>query len=137
MKQENKLKRKLLLLSLLLTLSWNCFSQTDTLGIRLKPSVAKEIIKDLIKGDELEKENKILSDLIAEYKNKNFLQDQTILNINTQIGNYKEIIAAKDSQIISHKKISETYQKAYRKEKVQRKVWQVVGITGTTLLLLL
>jgi ribosomal protein L22 len=126
-----------LLLSLLLTLSWNCFSQTDTLGIRLKPSVAKEIIKDLIKGDELEKENKILSDLIAEYKNKNFLQDQTILNINTQIGNYKEIIAAKDSQIISHKKISETYQKAYRKEKVQRKVWQVVGITGTTLLLLL
>lgn len=115
------------------------FSQTDTATYRIQLSslVAKEVVKDLIRGDQLKLENDILVKLVDEYKGKDVSQSLLVANLTTQIDNYKLIVINKDDQIANHKKISETYKRDYLSEKRKRKVWQVVGIVSVTALLLL
>jgi len=99
--------------------------------------VAREIVKDLVSGDEAKKENIILIELTEELQSKIKTQSSLIGNLNDRIDSYKLIIENKDTQILNHIKISQTYQRSYLKEKRKRRVWQAVGITGTIILLLL
>jgi hypothetical protein len=139
MKVENKLRKTLMLLSLLLTLSWSSFSQTDTTtsSIVLPIEVAREIAKDLVSGDEAKKENLILIELTEELQSKIKTQSLLTVNLNERIDSYKLIIENKDAQILNHIKIGQTYQRSYLKEKKKRRIWQAVGITSTVVLLLL
>lgn len=120
-------------------MSWKGFSQTgtDTTSIRIPKLIAREIIKDLLLGDVAKEQVMVLENLNSTLSSKANTQSTLIGNLNIQITNYKSIITAKDSQIENHIKISETYKKAYLKEKKSKLIWKIAtGIAlGTGILI--
>lgn len=110
-------------------MSWNSFSQTgtDTTNIEISKPIAREVIRDLLTGDLASEQVKVLENLNFELVNKSDTQTKLITSLNSQIINYRSIITAKDSQIENHIRISETYKKAYIKEKKSKLVWKIAA----------
>lgn len=89
--------KKLLLLSLILTLSWSSFSQNviptrDTTKITLSTQTARRIAVDLIEGDKAREEVQILSREIDTLKTVAFLQDSLVLLRENEIKALNKII---------------------------------------------
>lgn len=89
--------KKLLLLSLILTLSWSSFSQNviptrDTTKITLSTHTARRIAVDLVEGDKAREEVQILSREIDTLKTVAFLQDSLVLLRENEIKALNRII---------------------------------------------
>ena len=89
--------KKLLLLSLILTLSWSSFSQNviptrDTTKITLSTQTARRIAVDLVEGDKAREEVQILSREIDTLKTVAFLQDSLVLLRENEIKALNRII---------------------------------------------
>lgn len=89
--------RKLLLSVLILTLSWNSFSQNviptrDTTKITLSTRTARRIAVDLLEGDKAREEVQILSREIDTLKTVAFLQDSLVLLRENEIKTLNKII---------------------------------------------
>lgn len=89
--------KKLLLLSLILTLSWSSFSQNviptrDTTKITLSTQTARRIAVDLVEGDKAREEVQILSREIDTLKTVAFLQDSLVLLRENEIKALNKII---------------------------------------------
>lgn len=108
-------------------MSFKSFSQTvtDTSKIQLTRPIAKAAIIDILKGDNAKEQIKLLENIKSELETKSLTQVILVNNLTTQITNYKSIIVDKDLQIENHIKISETYKKAYQKEKRSKLLWKL------------
>jgi len=110
-------------------MSFKSFSQnaTDTSKIQLTRPIAKAAIVEILEGANAKEQVKVLERINLEWGNKSTTQTILINNLNDQIVNYKSIISNKDSQIENHIKISETYKKAYQKEKRSKLIWKIAA----------
>lgn len=108
-------------------MSFKSFSQTvtDTSKIQLTRPIAKAAIVDILKGDNAKEQIKLLENIKSELETKSLTQVIIVNNLTNQITNYKSIIVDKDLQIENHIKISETYKKAYQKEKRSKLLWKL------------
>jgi len=115
------------------------FSQSDTIQkpIVLTKPVAKLVIKDLVQYDGLSKEILTVRSLLTETNNKLTTQTQLIANLNSQILNYQSILDNKDGQLLAQKNATEAIEKALKKERRAKKLYQVGSAIGGGAILLL
>ena len=120
-------------------MSLNAFSQNDTISkpIVLTKPVAKLVIKDLVQFDGLSKEIQVVQNILTETNNKLSVQTELVTNLKTQVLNYQAIVTSKDEQILTAKAATESLQKALKKEKRAKKLYQVGSAIGGGAILLL
>ena len=120
-------------------MSLNAFSQTatDTTKIQLTKPIARYVIKDLIQFDGLSKEISTVQAILTETNNKLLTQTQLVTNLKTQVLNYQSIIDNKDGQLLAQKNATEAIEKALKKERRAKKLYQVGSAIGGGAILLL
>lgn len=120
-------------------MSSKSFSQTaiDSVPIKLHPSLAKLVIKDLIERDGLEQELSLTLDKVSLLENKVSLQDSVILNLNSKITNYDLILGTRTTQLSLSQELTKKLERDLKKEKFKSKLYFRVGIIGilTTILI--
>jgi septal ring factor EnvC (AmiA/AmiB activator) len=123
-------------------MSWNSFSQTattDSLKIQLSKPIAKLVIKDLIKYDGLTQEVNTVRSILEETNNKLQSQTDLVVNLRSQITNYKELTATKDEQLFQQQAAISNLQKSLKKANRTKKLYKIgstLGLASTALLLL-
>lgn len=113
--------KKLLLSILILTLSWNSFSQNvteirDTSKIVLTTEVARAVAVDLVEGDQAREEVKILGSEILELKSIITLQDSLGIMRENQISNLEKVIQLQQIQTQQSRENYERLNKDLRKQ---------------------
>jgi hypothetical protein len=131
-----------MLLILLVTLSFKSFSQTDIVKdstkIQLTKPIAKLVVKDLVSGDQLIKEFKVLESTLEATNLKLSTQSALVGNLNNQIVNYKSILLKKDDQFNTQNQLQADLEAALKKSKRQTTIYKIgagVGAVATLLLL--
>lgn len=139
---NEKQRRNLMLLILLVTLSFKSFSQTDIVKdstkIQLTKPIAKLVVKDLVSGDQLIKEFKVLENTLEATNLKLSTQSALVGNLNNQIVNYKSILLKKDDQFNTQNQLQADLEAALKKSKRQTTIYKIgagVGAVATLLLL--
>jgi len=120
-------------------MSWKSFSQNDTISstIQLTKPIARYVIKDLIQFDGLSKEISTVQSILTETNNKLLVQTELVTNLKTQILNYESIVANKTEQVENARQATESLQKALKKERRAKKLYQVGSAIGGGAILLL
>ena len=120
-------------------MSWKGFSQNDTVSstIQLTKPVARFVIKDLVQFDGLSLEVKTLNELLAETNNKLGTQTKLVANLKTQILNFESVIESREHQLKSQKEATRSLQKALKKERRTKKLYQIGSAIGGVAILLL
>ena len=120
-------------------MSWKGFSQNDTVSstIQLTKPIARFVIKDLVQYDGLTKEIQTMQSILTETNNKLLTQTDLVTNLKTQVLNYQSIVLSKDEQVESANKATEALQKALKKERRAKKLYQVGSAIGGGAILLL
>lgn len=119
------------------TIKTRSSSPSDTTKIQLTKPIARLVIKDLVQYDGLSKEVSTLNLILTETNNKLFTQSSLVTNLQSQVLNYESIIANKNEQMINAQKATEALQKALKKERRSKKLYQVGSAIGGGALLLL
>jgi hypothetical protein len=126
----------------LVTLSFKSFSQTDIVKdstkIQLTKPIAKLVVKDLVSGDQLIKEFKVLESTLEATNLKLSTQSALVGNLNNQIVNYKSILLKKDDQFNTQNQLQADLEAALKKSKRQTTIYKIgagVGAVATLLLL--
>jgi len=127
-----KLAQKLMLLTILMTMSLKGFSQNaiDSTSIQLKKPIAKLVIKDLITGDGAKDELAITIDKIKLFEQKIVLKDSVILNLNNKINNFDSILLTKSDQLLLSQELSKRLEQDLQKQKLKNKLTMGAGILG-------
>ena len=138
---KEKLKRNLWLSILLVLLSFKSFSQNDTINqkIVLTKPVAKLVVKDLISGDQRAEELTAVNALLKETEFKLNTQSTLVLNLQTQIKNYDQIVSELDGKFELQQKLSKDLEAALKKQRRQTTIYKIgagVGAVATVLLLI-
>ena len=138
---KEKLKRNLWLSILLVLLSFKSFSQNDTINqkIVLTKPVAKLVVKDLISGDQKSEELIAVNALLKQTEFKLNTQSTLVLNLQTQIKNYDQIVSELDGKFELQQKLSEDLELALKKQRRQTTIYKIgagVGAVATVLLLI-
>ena len=134
-----KLILKWMLLIILMITSLESFSQTviDSTSIQLKKPIVKLVIKDLITGDGAKNELVLTLGKVDILKQKIVLKDSVILNLNSQIGNFNNILLSKSDQLVLSQQLSKKLQLDLKKQKLKTKLTAgagIVAIVGAILL---
>lgn len=129
------LKRSLIPLIATIAFSFKGFSQTDT-KIVLSEPVAKMVVKDLVSYDGLSKEYQILKRQLATLDDKVVTLQEVIDNLKLQLDNRQSIIDKKDEQIVTYSDLSESLQKALRRERRTKQLYKVTSIIGLSIIAL-
>ena len=121
-------------------MSYSSSSQTviDSTKIVLTKPVAKLVIQDIVVGDQLKLQLNTLEELLNETNLKLETQSFLVVNLETQVGNYKSIIADLNSKSSIQKDLTKDLEKALKAQKRRTffyKVGTVVGGVATLLLL--
>ena len=119
--------------------SLESFSQTviDSTSIQLKKPIVKLVIKDLITGDGAKNELVLTLGKVDILKQKIVLKDSVILNLNSQIGNFNNILLSKSDQLVLSQQLSKKLQLDLKKQKLKTKLTAgagIVAIVGAILL---
>ena len=129
-----------MLISLILV-SLTSFSQTGTTtkdSVVVIPSkVAKLIIKDLIAYDATKLELKTTQELLLNTENKVSTQTSIIKQYEIKDGQWKQMVANYDSQVLAYKNMTNDLQKDLRKAKVKgfyNKFGLTLGLAAVTYL---
>ena len=127
-----RLAQKLMLLTILMTMSLKGFSQNaiDSTSIQLKKPIAKLVIKELIKGDGTKDELAITIDKIKLFEQKIVLKDSVILNLNNKINNFDSILLTKSDQLLLSQELSKRLEQDLQKQKLKNKLTMGAGILG-------
>ena len=134
--------KKLVLLIPLLFLSYKASSQQGTQKdsiVSLNPSVAREVIKDIIKGDGSKRELEQVKVALKLTREKINLKDQIISFQNTKINNLESIQMGIEEQLAIQKKITDQIEQELRAQKKKAflyKLTTVVGVVTTGYLLI-
>ena len=121
-------------------MSYSSSSQTviDSTKIVLTKPVAKLVIQDIVVGDQLKLQLKTVEELLNETNLKLDTQSLLVVNLETQVGNYKSIIADLNSKSSIQGDLAKDLEKALKAQKRRTffyKVGTVVGGVATLLLL--
>lgn len=98
----------------------SAFSQVDTTVVTLPVSTVRLVIKDLIKGDHVTKENYLLNQKIVLMERRIETSDKTIAGQDSLILSYKKIGDLKTQQINTYRTVVEKLEKDIAKTKAQR-----------------
>jgi NAD dependent epimerase/dehydratase family enzyme len=114
------------------------FSQNDTIPkpIVLTKPIARLVIKDLVTGDAANRELQAMQKILTITNDKLLTQSDLVLNLKTQVLNYQRIIEQKDGQFKSQEEMSKELQKALKKERRTKKLYQIGSAVGAAALLL-
>jgi len=120
-------------------MSWKGFSQNDTVSstIQLSKPVARFVIKDLVTFDGLTQEMQTMQSILTETNNKLLTQTQLVTNLKTQVLNYQGIIDSREHQLDQQKEATRSLQKALKKERRTKKLYQIGSAIGGGAILLL
>jgi len=105
--------------------------------IQLTKPIARYVIKDLIQFDGLSKEIATVQSILTETNNKLLTQTQLVANLKTQVINYQSIIDNKDGQLQAQKNATEAVEKALKRERRSKKLYQIGSAIGGGAILLL
>jgi len=120
-------------------MSWKGFSQSDTSSstIQLTKPVARYVIKDLVQFDGLNKEMETMQKILTETNSKLVTQGNLVANLKTQLLNTQKIIEQRENQLNSQKEATRSLQKALKKERRTKKLYQIGSAIGGGAILLL
>ena len=120
-------------------MSWSGFSQTaiDSAKIQLTKPVAKLVIQDLIKFDASYMEIETLQQILKETNQKVGTQSELNTNLRSQISTYQQMLSNKEEQLDTSKDMSKELEKAYKKERRLKKLYQITSMVGGAAILLL
>lgn len=124
-----RLKRNLILLIAIVSVSFKSFSQTDT-KVVLTESIARLVVKDLVTYDGLLLEYKISREQIAALEGKVLTLNEVVTNIQLQLENRNQIIIQKDAQIENYKIMSEDLKKALARERRMKSIYKIGSVIG-------
>jgi len=108
------------------------FSQsvTDSTSIQLKRPIVKLVIKDLITGDGAKNGLVLTLGKVNILKQQVVLKDSVILKLNSQIGNFNNILLSKSDQLALSQKLSKKLELDLKKQKLKTKLTAGVGIVA-------
>lgn len=112
-------------------------SATDSSTIQLTKPIARFVIKDLVQFDGLSKEIQAMQNILTETNNKLLTQSELVTNLKAQVLNYQSIVTSKDEQVNTAMAATESLQKALKKERRAKKLYQVGSAIGGGAILLL
>ena len=122
----------------ILSLSLTAFSQTDTNNkekVKCFPiHVAKQIAKDLLRGDSVITELKLTNEQLTKTEEKVVLKDSVISTMVIKEKNYISIIGAQDSKFTVMENYSKKLEFQLKKEKVKNKFTSI--LSGVAVLVL-
>jgi len=125
-------------LTTILSLSLTAFSQTDTNNkekVKCFPiHVAKQIAKDLLRGDSAIAELKLTNEQLIKTEEKVVLKDSVISTMVIKEKNYISIIGAQDSKFTVMENYSKKLEFQLKKEKVKNKFTSI--LSGVAVLVL-
>jgi len=130
-----KLKRNLILLIVLISVSFKSFSQTDTKVLLTEP-VARLVVKDLVTFDGLKLQYDLTLRRVQTLEEKTLTLQEVINNLQLQLQNREDVLRQKDSQIQNYKSISEDLQKALKRERATKKLYKIGSAIGASAILL-
>lgn len=117
-------------------MNFKSFSQTDTnLKVILKEPIARLVIKDIIKGENAQKQLEVINEKVEVLQTKIFIQDSIINNLSQQNLNYKNIIINSQNKFDITQKYNKRLEKELKKARIQNKLYSygggiiVVGLT--------
>lgn len=131
-------------------MSLNCFSQTstnnqsqtkvsDTTRVKLKPSTARLVIKDIVRGEGCEEELKLTQEKIIKLESRESQKDIIISLLEDKDKNNQFIITQQGLQVEEFRNMTNDLKKEIKQTKVKTflyKVGTVVGILTTSYLLI-
>ena len=117
-----------MLISLLLVKSI-AFSQTDTSKVEkcFPIPVVKQIMKDLVSGDEAKAQLKLTEQQLLETEKKVSLKDSVITTLRLKEVNYQTIIDSEKQKFDLMEKYSKKLEFDFKKEKVKNKFKSILG----------
>jgi len=130
-----KLKRNLILLVALISVSFKSFSQTDTKVLLTEP-VARLVVKDLVTFDGLKLQYDLTLRRVQTLEEKTLTLQEVINNLQLQLDNRSSVIEQKNAQIENYESISEDLKKALRRERATKKLYKIGSAIGVSALLL-
>jgi hypothetical protein len=130
-----KLKRNLILLIVLISVSFKSFSQTDTKVLLTEP-VARLVVKDLVTFDGLKLQYDLTLQRLQTLEEKTLTLQEVINNLQLQLDNRSNVIEQKNAQIENYEIISEDLKKALRRERATKKLYKIGSAIGVSALLL-
>jgi len=130
-----KLKRNLILLVALISVSFKSFSQTDTKVLLTEP-VARLVVKDLVTFDGLKLQYDLTLKRLQTLEEKTLTLQEVINNLQLQLDNRSNVIEQKNAQIENYKSISEDLKKALKRERATKKLYKIGSAIGVSALLL-
>ena len=119
-------------------MSWKGFSQTDTIQkpIVLTKPVVRLVIKDLVTGDAAIRQIKSLEQILKVTNEKLLTQSDLVLNLKGQVSNLQKIIEQKDKQFQTQEQLSKDLQKALKRERRTKKLYQIGSIVGAAAIII-
>jgi len=130
-----KLKRNLILLVALISVSFKSFSQTDTKVLLTEP-VARLVVKDLVTFDGLKLQYDLTLQRLQTLEEKTLTLQEVINNLQLQLDNRSNVIEQKNAQIENYESISEDLKKALKRERATKKLYKIGSAIGVSALLL-
>jgi hypothetical protein len=117
-----------MLISLLLVKSI-AFSQTDTSKVEkcFPIPVVKQIMKDLVSGDEAKAQLKLTEQQLSETEKKVSLKDSVITTLRSKELNYQTIIDSEKQKFEIMDRYSKKLEMDLKKEKVKNKFKSILG----------
>jgi hypothetical protein len=122
------MKKLVMLISLLLVKSI-AFSQTDTSKVEkcFPIPVVKQIMKDLVSGDEAKAQLKLTEQQLLETEKKVSLKDSVITTLRAKEVNYNTIIDSEKQKFEIMDRYSKKLELDLKKEKVKNKFKSILG----------
>jgi hypothetical protein len=122
------MKKLVMLISLLLVKSI-AFSQTDTSKVEkcFPMPVVKQIMKDLVSGDEAKAQLKLTEQQLLETEKKVSLKDSVITTLRLKEVNYQTIIDSEKQKFDIMDRYSKKLEFDLKKEKVKNKFKSILG----------
>ena len=131
-------------------MSLSCFSQTntnnqsqikvsDTIRVKLKPSTARLVIKDIVKGEGCESELKLTQEKVIKLESRESQKDTIISLLESKDKNNQFIISQQGLQIDEFRNMTNDLKKEIKRANVKTflyKVGTVVGVLTTSYLLI-
>jgi hypothetical protein len=120
----------------LMTLSLTAFSQTGTNNqVKCFPvPVVKQIMKDLLSGDEAKLQLKLSDSLLVLTENKVKVQDSIINEMKLKEENYLKQINSEKEKLVISENYAKQLEKDLKKEKVKYKFTSILSVAIITAL---
>lgn len=119
-------------------ISFKSFSQTATESskILLTETIARLVVKDLVQYDGILAESRLAQQRLLTLNEKVTTLELVIQNLRDQLEVKNSIITQKDSQLSTYSEMSSELEKALKRERRTKKLYQIGSAVGIAAILL-